>query len=121
IVAFTDNGDRLVGQVAKRQATTNPTRTISAVKRLMGQKFDAPEVVTQRQAASFNIVADDKGDAWVSVGDDNMMSPPEVSSFILLAMKEIAETYLGEEVTEAIVTVPAYFDDAQRQATKDAG
>ncbi len=121
VVAFTDSGNRLVGQVAKRQATTNPTRTISAVKRLMGQKFDAPEVVAQRQAASFNIIADEKGDAWVSVGDDNMMSPPEVSSFILLAMKEIAETYLGEEVSEAIVTVPAYFDDAQRQATKDAG
>ncbi len=121
VVAFTDSGNRLVGQVAKRQATTNPTRTISAVKRLMGQKFDAPEVVAQRQAASFNIIADEKGDAWVSVGDDNMMSPPEVSSFILLAMKEIAETYLGETVSEAIITVPAYFDDAQRQATKDAG
>lgn len=121
VVAFTDNGDRLVGQVAKRQATTNPTRTISAVKRLMGQKIDAEEVVSHMETATYDIVADDKNDAWVSVSEGERMSPPEVSSFILTAMREIAETYLGEEVTEAIVTVPAYFDDAQRQATKDAG
>jgi len=121
VVAFTDSGDRLVGQVAKRQATTNPTRTISAVKRLMGQKIDAPEVVEYKKVATYDIVPDHKKDAWVSVQAGLKMSPPEVSSFILVAMKEIAETYLGEPVTEAIITVPAYFDDAQRQATKDAG
>lgn len=119
-VAFTDSGDRLVGQMAKRQATTNPARTINAVKRLMGQKFDAPEVQKQMATASYDIVADEKGDAWVSV-DGKKMSPPEISGYILTAMKEIAQTYLGEDVSEAIVTVPAYFDDAQRQATKDAG
>jgi len=121
VVAFTDSGDRLVGQVAKRQATTNPSRTISAVKRLMGQKVDAEEVVSHIETATYDIVADENNDAWVSVKEGEMMSPPEVSSFILTAMREIAETYLGEDVSEAIVTVPAYFDDAQRQATKDAG
>ena len=121
VVAFSESGDRLVGQVAKRQATTNPTRTISAVKRLMGQKIDAPEVVQHKKVATYDIVADSRNDAWVSIAPGSMMSPPEVSSFILIAMKEIAETYLGEKVTEAIITVPAYFDDAQRQATKDAG
>jgi len=121
VVAFTDSGDRLVGQVARRQAPTNPTRTISAVKRLMGQKFDAPEVLEHKKVATYDIVPDHKNDAWVSVQAGVKMSPPEVSSFILVAMKEIAETYLGEPVTEAIITVPAYFDDAQRQATKDAG
>ncbi len=121
VVAFTESGDRLVGQVAKRQATTNPSRTISAVKRLMGQKIDAEEVIQHKKVATHEIVPDSKNDAWVSVRDGEKMSPPEVSSFILIAMKEIAETYLGEEVSEAIITVPAYFDDAQRQATKDAG
>jgi len=120
IVAFTEAGTRLVGQVAKRQATTNPTRTINAVKRLMGQKIDAPTVELQRKVSTYEIVGSESGDAWVKVGD-KAMSPPEVSSFILLCMKEIAEAYLGEPVTEAIVTVPAYFDDAERQATKDAG
>ncbi len=121
VVAFTDSGDRLVGQVAKRQATTNPTRTITAVKRLMGQKIDSDEVALHKNVATYDIVADSKGDAWVSVENGTQMSPPEVSSYILIAMKEIAETYLGESITEAIITVPAYFDDAQRQATKDAG
>jgi len=120
IVAFTEAGARLVGQVAKRQATTNPTRTVTAVKRLMGQRFDAPSVGLQRKVSTYEIVPSESGDAWVRVGDSTM-SPPEVSSFVLLCMKEIAEAYLGEPVTEAIVTVPAYFDDAQRQATKDAG
>ena len=120
VVAFTEAGDRLVGQVAKRQATTNPARTITAVKRLMGQKIDDEEVLKHRGVATYEIVPDKNNDAWVQI-DDRVMSPQEVSSFILTAMKEIAETYLGEEVTEAIVTVPAYFDDAQRQATKDAG
>lgn len=120
VVAFTEAGDRLVGQVAKRQATTNPARTITAVKRLMGQKIDDEEVLKHMGVATYEIVPDKNNDAWVQI-DDRVMSPQEVSSYILLAMKEIAETYLGEEVTEAIVTVPAYFDDAQRQATKDAG
>ncbi len=120
IVAFTDDGSRLVGQVAKRQAATNPTRTISAVKRLMGQKLDSEEVEQQKQASTYEIIGSEGGDAWVQVGD-RKMSPPEVSSYVLLGMKEIAEAYLGEEVTEAVVTVPAYFDDAQRQATKDSG
>jgi len=120
IVAFTEAGTRLVGQVAKRQATTNPTRTINAVKRLMGQKIDSPSVELQRRVSTYEIVGSESGDAWVKVGEQ-AMSPPEVSSFILLCMKEIAEAYLGEPVTEAIVTVPAYFDDAERQATKDAG
>ncbi len=120
IVAFTEQGTRLVGQVAKRQATTNPTRTINAVKRLMGQKLDAPEIEQHRKVSTYEVVGSPTGDAWVEV-DGRQMSPPEVSSYILRAMKEVAEAYLGEEVGEAIVTVPAYFDDAQRQATKDAG
>ncbi len=120
VVAFSESGDRLIGQVAKRQATTNPSRTVSAVKRLMGQKFDTPEVEAHRESVSYNVAADEHGDAWVEI-DDKKLSPPEMSSFILLHMKEIAEAYLNEEVTEAIVTVPAYFDEAQRQATKDAG
>ncbi len=120
IVAFSEKGDRLVGQVAKRQATTNPMRTVHAVKRLMGQKFDSAEVAHQRGAVAYEVVAHENGDAWVKVGD-RTMSPPEISSIVLDTMKAIAEAYLGEEVTEAIVTVPAYFDDAQRQATKDAG
>jgi molecular chaperone DnaK len=120
VVAFTEKGDRLVGQVAKRQATTNPERTVVAVKRLMGQKFSADEVVRQRQHVTYNIVEHSNGDAWVQLAG-RKMSPPEVSSIVLAQMKEIAEDYLGHEVTEAIVTVPAYFDDAQRQATKDAG
>ncbi len=120
IVAFTVRGERLVGQVAKRQATTNPENTVHAVKRLMGQKYELPEVKKQRDSVSYEIVAHDNGDAWVRV-QDKSMSPPEISSMILANMKEIAETYLGESIQEAIVTVPAYFDDAQRQATKDAG
>ncbi len=120
IVAFTADGERLVGQVAKRQANANPARTINAVKRLMGQKVTAPEVLLHRGVSSYEVVESDNGDAWVKVGD-RAMSPPEISGYILRAMKETAEAYLGEEVTEAVVTVPAYFDDAQRQATKDAG
>jgi len=120
IVAFTAKGERLVGQVAKRQATTNPENTVHAVKRLMGQKTDLPEVKKQAATVSYTIVPHTNGDAWVKV-QERLMSPPEISSMILLQMKEIAETYLGEKIEEAIVTVPAYFDDAQRQATKDAG
>ena len=120
IVAFTAKGERLVGQVAKRQATTNPENTVHAVKRLMGQKLDQPEVLKQKASVSYQIVAHDNGDAWVAV-QGKKMSPPEISSMILAKMKEVAEAYLGEKLEQAIVTVPAYFDDAQRQATKDAG
>src|SRR6478736_1242878 len=102
------------------QATTNPENTISAVKRLMGQKFSASAVQRQKNSVAYRIVEHDNGDAWVLI-QDKKLSPPEVSSMILTAMREIAETYLGEPVTEAVVTVPAYFDDAERQATKDAG
>jgi molecular chaperone DnaK len=120
VVGFSAKGERLVGQVAKRQATTNPENTISAVKRLMGQKFSAPAVQRQKDSVSYHIVAHDNGDAWVLV-QDKKLSPPEISSMVLAAMREVAETYLGEPVTEAVITVPAYFDDAERQATKDAG
>jgi molecular chaperone DnaK len=120
IVAFTAKGERLVGQVAKRQATTNAEHTIYAVKRLMGQKFESDVVKRQSGSVSYSLVKHENGDAWVKAGD-RTMSPPEVSALVLTSMREIAETYLGEAVTEAVITVPAYFDDAQRQATKDAG
>jgi molecular chaperone DnaK len=120
VVGFLANGDRLVGQVAKRQATTNPENTIYAVKRLMGRKFAETDVQQQVRSVPYVIANHDNGDAWVQV-QGRSVSPPEISSMVLAAMREIAETYLGEPVTEAIVTVPAYFDDAQRQATKDAG
>ncbi len=119
-VGFAANGDRLVGQAAKRQGVTNAQNTVYAVKRLMGRKLDSEEVVRQARSAPYRIVPADNGDAWVEVGGKKM-SPPEVSAMVLGKMKEIAETYLGEPVTDAVVTVPAYFDDAQRQATKDAG
>jgi molecular chaperone DnaK len=120
IVAFLPTGERLVGQVAKRQAATNPENTVSAVKRLMGRKLESSEVKKQVELAPYRIVASPNGDAWVEV-QGRPMSPPEISSFVLGKMKEVAEAFLGEAVTEAVVTVPAYFDDAQRQATKDAG
>jgi molecular chaperone DnaK len=120
IVAVTTAGDRLVGQQAKRQAVTNATNTVYAVKRLMGQKFDSPEVQRQMTMTPYKIKAAPNGDAWVNVAGRDM-SPPEVSAIVLAKMKEIAESFLGEAVTDAVVTVPAYFDDAQRQATKDAG
>ncbi len=120
VVGFAANGERLVGQAAKRQAVTNATNTIHAVKRLMGQKFQNPEVQRQREGAPFTIFEAANGDAWIKAGAHEM-SPPEVSAIILTKMREIAEAYLGESVAEAVVTVPAYFDDAQRQATKDAG
>ncbi len=120
VVGFAASGERLVGQVAKRQATTNPQNTIYAIKRLMGRKYDSPEVDRQREYAPYSILEAANGDAWVqALGRD--MSPPEVSAMVLAKMKEVAEAFLGESVTEAVVTVPAYFDDAQRQATKDAG
>ena len=120
IVGFTAGGERLVGQTAKRQAIMNAASTVYSVKRLMGQKFDQPEVQSQAQTAPYKIIAAANGDAWVEVGG-KPMSPPEVSAIVLAKMREVAEAFLGEKVTEAVVTVPAYFDDAQRQATKDAG
>ena len=120
VVGFSANGERLVGQIAKRQATTNPQHTVFAVKRLMGRKLDSPDVQKQIALSPYQIVASPNGDAWVKVqGRD--LSPPEVSAIVLATMKQVAESFLGETITEAVVTVPAYFDDAQRQATKDAG
>lgn len=120
MVAFTEGGERLVGQIAKRQAVTNSSRTIFAVKRLIGRKFEDEVVVKAKEVLSYTIANADNGDAWVGIGDKKI-SPSEVSSMILKRMKEISEDYLGQEVTDAVVTVPAYFNDAQRQATKDAG
>ena len=120
VVAFTEKGERLVGQVAKRQAITNPENTIFAIKRLIGRKYDDPEVQKDIKILPYKIVKAPNGDAWVQVrGKD--YSPQEISSMILQKMKQTAEDYLGEKVTEAIITVPAYFNDSQRQATKDAG
>src|SRR5712692_5947922 len=120
VVAFTDKGERLIGQIAKRQATTNSANTIYAVKRLMGRKFDSPEVQRARQVCSYEITEATNGDCRVRVrGRD--YSPPEISAILLQRLKLAAEEFLGDEVTEAIITVPAYFDDIQRQATKDAG
>ena len=119
IVAFTDS-ERLVGQPAKRQAVTNPENTIFAVKRLIGRRVDDAEVAKDKDIMSYEIVDGGNGDAWVQAGDKKY-SPSQVSAFILQKMKETAESYLGEEVTQAVITVPAYFNDAQRQATKDAG
>jgi len=120
VVGFSPSGERLVGQVAKRQALTNPQDTVFAVKRLMGRKHDSPDVKKQIDLAPYQIVASPNGDAWVKV-QGREISPPEISAIVLAKMKEVAEAFLGETVTEAVVTVPAYFDDAQRQATKDAG
>ncbi|MCC7536004.1 MAG: molecular chaperone DnaK [Deltaproteobacteria bacterium] len=120
VVAFAASGERLVGQVAKRQSATNPENTVFAVKRLMGRRFDSEEAQRQARLAPYRIVGALNGDAWVQVRDREL-SPPEISAMVLGAMRGIAESYLGETVTEAVVTVPAYFDDAQRQATKDAG
>ncbi len=120
VVGFSPSGERLVGQVAKRQALTNPQDTVFAVKRLMGRKLDSPDVKKQVDLAPYQIVASPNGDAWVKV-QGREISPPEVSAIILAKMKEVADAFLGEQVTDAVVTVPAYFDDAQRQATKDAG
>lgn len=120
IVAFTEDGEVLVGQPAKRQAVTNPYNTIYAIKRLIGRRFDEGEVQKDIKLVPYNISKADNGDAWVSV-NDKQMSPPEISARILQKMKKTAEDYLGEKVTEAVITVPAYFNDSQRQATKDAG
>ena len=120
IVGFTAKGERLVGQIAKRQALTNPKNTVFAVKRLIGRKYDSPEVGEARQFTPFQLVPAPNGDVHIQI-EDKVYSPPEISSFILQKLKAAAEDYLGEVVEEAIITVPAYFNDPQRQATKDAG
>ena len=120
VVAFTDDGEKLIGQPAKRQAVTNPENTIFAVKRLIGRNFEDPTVKKDIAAAPFKIVNSEKGDAWIEAKGEKY-SPSQISAFILIKMKETAEKYLGQEVTKAVITVPAYFNDAQRQATKDAG
>ena len=120
MVGFTEGGEQLVGQIAKRQAITNPEATVFAVKRLIGRKFDSSEVKKSIAVSAFRIVAADNGDAWVELRGKKY-SPSEISAMVLGKMKQTAEDYLGEQVTEAVVTVPAYFNDGQRQATKDAG
>jgi len=120
IVAISDSGERLVGQSAKRQAVTNPTNTLYAVKRLMGRRYDDPLVAKDKGMVPYSIVRGDNGDAWVEARGEKY-SPSQVSAFVLGKMKETAEAYLGEKVTQAVITVPAYFNDSQRQATKDAG
>ncbi|QFR34123.1 molecular chaperone DnaK [Ancylobacter sp. TS-1] len=120
IVAFTEDGERLVGQPAKRQAVTNPERTFFAVKRLIGRRYDDPTVAKDKDLVPYQIVRADNGDAWVE-SDGRKYSPSQISAFTLQKMKETAEAYLGAKVDKAVITVPAYFNDAQRQATKDAG
>jgi molecular chaperone DnaK len=120
VVAFSDSGERLVGQIAKRQAITNPENTIFSIKRLMGRRYEDPEVKKAIKMLPYTVVAADNGDAWVEIREKKY-SPPEISAFILQKMKQTVEEFLGEKITEAVVTVPAYFNDSQRQATKDAG
>ncbi|RMG27456.1 MAG: molecular chaperone DnaK [Gammaproteobacteria bacterium] len=120
VVAFTEDGEVIVGQAAKRQAVTNPENTLFAIKRLIGRKYEDPEVQKDIELVPYKIVRADNGDAWVEV-KGRKMSPPEISARVLQKMKKTAEDYLGEEVKEAVITVPAYFNDSQRQATKDAG
>jgi molecular chaperone DnaK len=120
MIAFSDSGERLVGQSAKRQAVTNPTNTLYAVKRLIGRRFEDPTVAKDKDMVPYGIVRGDNGDAWVQAKGEKY-SPSQISSYVLTKMKETAEAYLGETVSQAVITVPAYFNDAQRQATKDAG
>ena len=120
VVAFTDGEEKLIGQPAKRQAVTNPENTIFAVKRLIGRNFEDPTVKKDIETAPFKIINSDKGDAWIE-SKGKKYSPSQISAFVLQKMKETAEKYLGQEVSKAVITVPAYFNDAQRQATKDAG
>jgi len=120
IVAFTDKGDRLLGQIAKRQAVTNAANTIYAVKRLMGRRYDSPEIQQLKDYLSYQLAPSTNGDVQV-VASEKTYSPPEISAIVLQYLKTIAEEFLGDEVTDAVITVPAYFDDSQRQATKDAG
>jgi molecular chaperone DnaK len=120
MVAFTDAGEQLVGNIAKRQAVTNPQQTVFSAKRLVGRKHDSEEVSRFQEVAAFEMVPSENGDAWVKV-KDRSYSPQEISAMVLARMRETASDFLGEPVTDAVITVPAYFDDAQRQATKDAG
>ncbi|MDR2456639.1 MAG: Hsp70 family protein, partial [Deltaproteobacteria bacterium] len=120
VVAFTESGERPVGQVAKRQAVTNPDATIYAVKRLIGRKYASPEVKKDMEVVPYAIVQSENGDAAVEVRG-KVYTPAEISAMVLTKMKQTAENYLGETVTDAVITVPAYFNDSQRQATKDAG
>ena len=120
VAAFTNSGERLVGQIARRQAITNPENTIFSIKRLMGNRYEDAAVTKARELLPYKVVKAEGGDAWVEIQGKNY-SPPEVSAFILQKMRQTAEDYLGEKVTEAVITVPAYFNDSQRQATKDAG
>jgi molecular chaperone DnaK len=120
IVAVAENGERLVGQIAKRQAITNPENTVFAVKRLIGRKFDSPEVQSDKKILPYKIERAENGDVRINLRG-KQYSPAEISSFILSNIKKTAEEYLGEKITDAVVTVPAYFNDSQRQATKDAG
>ncbi len=120
IVAFTEDDEALVGQAAKRQSVTNPKNTLYAIKRLIGRRFEEEAVQKDIKLVPYNIIKADNGDAWVEI-EGKKMAPPEISARVLMKMKKTAEDYLGEEVTEAVVTVPAYFNDSQRQATKDAG
>src|SRR5256714_548959 len=120
IVAINKSGERLVGEVAKRQAITNPENTVYSIKRFMGRKYDDPEVDRDKRIVPFKVVRASNGDAWVDV-QGKQYSPPEISAMILQKLKTDAEAYLGERVTQAVITVPAYFNDAQRQATRDAG
>src|SRR3989449_7784558 len=120
VVAFTDSGERLTGQIARRQAITNPENTIFSIKRLIGRRFEDAEVQKAMKVLPYKIVKADNNDAWVEIRGKRY-SPAEISAFILQKMKQTAEDYLGEKVTEAVITTPAYFNDSQRQATKDAG
>ena len=120
VVAFTDEEEKLVGQPAKRQAVTNPENTIFAVKRLIGRNFEDPTVKKDIETAPYKIIKADNNDAWIEA-KGKKYSPSQISAFVLQKMKETAEKYLGQAVTKAVITVPAYFNDAQRQATKDAG
>src|SRR6266542_957656 len=120
MVAFTESGERLVGQAAKRQAVTNPENTFFAIKRLIGRRMNDPMVNRDMELVSYKIIPGDNGDAWVE-SRGKKYAPSQISAFILQKMKETAEAYLGEPVTQAVITVPAYFNDSQRQATKDAG
>merc|ERR1712124_173862 len=120
VVAFTGNDEKLIGQPAKRQAVTSPENTIFAVKRLIGRNFEDQTVKKDIETSPFKIINSDGGDAWIEA-QGKKYSPSQISAFVLQKMKETAEKYLGQEVSKAVITVPAYFNDAQRQATKDAG
>ena len=120
MVAFSDSGERLVGQSAKRQAVTNPSNTLYAIKRLIGRRYEDPTVAKDKAMVPFEIVKGDNGDAFVQARGEKY-APSQISAFVLTKMKETAEAYLGEPVSQAVITVPAYFNDSQRQATKDAG